>query len=75
MSSALCVYVYCVLQCISSCISDYFWEQTYAMSTVDMDTDGTVDERLPEHQLPKVIEDLIDKGKYDNMQRKVIKVL
>ncbi len=40
-----------------------------------MDTDGTGDERLPEHQLPKVIEDLIDKGKYENMQRKVIKVL
>ena len=29
---------------------------------------------LAEHQLPKVIEDLIEKGKYDNMQRKVVKV-
>ena len=39
-----------------------------------LDVDDTGDERLPEHQLPKVIEDLIEKGKYDNMQRRVVQV-
>lgn len=42
------------------------------MSMLDNDENG--DERLPEHTLPKVIEELIEKGKYENMQRRVLLV-
>ncbi len=43
------------------------------MDGVDVEEIGNND-RLPDHQLPKVIEDLIEKGKYDNMQKRVVMV-
>ena len=55
--------------------SDYFWDQTYTLVEMGgMEVRETGDEKLPEHQLPKVIEGLIEQGKYDNMQRKIAQV-
>lgn len=58
--------------CVCVC-SDLFWEQHYSKIAMENSFVEETDRHLPEYLLPQQIEQLIEKGKYSNVENRVTK--
>ena len=59
----------------NSIFRDYFWEQHYSSDEMDgLENIEDGDDKLSEFSLPEQVEELIEKGKYKNVERIVKQV-
>ena len=68
-------YMYYTMLFSNSIFRDYFWEQHYSSDEMDgLENIEDGDDTLSEFSLPEQVEELIEKGKYKNVERIVKQV-
>ena len=68
-------YMYYTMLFSNSIFRDYFWEQHYSSDEMDgLENIEDGDDKLSEFSLPEQVEELIEKGKYKNVERIVKQV-